>query len=110
MQSLIKTGEEIIGIGFKFNQQLAFNVDVRTLGVGVLKEREPKNRSLTARLAATRGTGVSTSASASIDAAIMTSSATGAADSAAGGSTATATAKPVTGVIPPRPRKQGKKR
>ena len=74
-----------------------------------LKEREPKNRSLTARLAATQGTSASTRTSTSTGDAVTASSAS---DSAAGGpaTTTTTTTKPVTGVIPPRPRKQGKKR
>jgi hypothetical protein len=36
MQSLIKPGEKIIGIGFEFDEQLAFDIDVRALGVGLL--------------------------------------------------------------------------
>jgi preprotein translocase subunit SecF len=70
-----------------------------------LKEREPKNRSLTARLTATRASSVATSTGATV----FGSSEMVRTDSVAGAST-TITTKPATGVIPPRPRKQGKKR
>jgi preprotein translocase subunit SecF len=92
-----------------------------------LKEREPKNRKLAERLAATRGPGISSrqAAKAAADDDLIAEEAQYEAEDAADagtGGVATATKPrpssapsgtpimPASGVIPPRPRKKGKKR
>jgi len=91
-----------------------------------LKEREPKNRKLAERLATTRGPDVSSrqAAKAAANADLMAEEAENQAEDVAdlGGAVATATkprpspaasgspTMPASGVIPPRPRKKGKKR
>jgi len=82
-----------------------------------LKEREPKNRALAARLASGRTGAVTGRAAARGDGASVVGSAAdgaGAAASAAGSAAATGASSvptmPASGVIPPRPRKKGKTR